>query len=591
MPQRRQKSTIQNQILFIFLLSVILPVWLIGSFSIVRARSQMLEHYFGQVQADCVRVNSILFDTTTSLYTALDPLINSHSFMAFLGQQRRSVEQKQQYEIWNETLSTIYKNTAAISSLKVYTDNPYIKIGQHFSYVSDFQTQTWYRYLPENGWQGWVFLPNEDQFGNPLYELCLIRRTGVISDKYSAYIVLCVDNNYLKNRLEQNQYHIMTALENGPVFYASDAHLVNTQMAMPEDFRGGYYKYTGPCPTYGKNALTDIRTFQAYKTNDKFYIAVSDDSAYTDIRKITLMYLLIMLIASLVPSIIIAVFSHYFSSRIKTLRFAMHQASLGDYNIVNTFRGDDELSDTFADLKKAIENIKEKEALYYTAQLNEQRLINKQQQMEFNMLAGQINPHFLYNTLETIRVQALSHECRDVASSISLLGKSMRYVLENTGTSTTSLKKELDYIKTYLAIQKLRFGERVNAAFDIPEAYDTDAIEILPLLLQPIVENTIVHGLEDIYGEGLITITVRINDDLLLITIADNGVGMDSETLATVREKLDNHPDNAKSIGLYNINQRIKLFYGSGCQMQIESRQDEGTTVTLTLACRYFYKR
>jgi len=76
---------------------------------------------------------------------------------------------------------------------------------------------------------------------------------------------------------------------------------------------------------------------------------------------------------------------------------------------------------------------------------------------------------------------------------------------------------------------------------------------------------------------------VRINDDLLLITIADNGVGMDSETLATVREKLDNHPDNAKSIGLYNINQRIKLFYGSGCQMQIESRQDEGTTVTLTL--------
>lgn len=160
----------------------------------------------------------------------------------------------------------------------------------------------------------------------------------------------------------------------------------------------------------------------------------------------------------------------------------MHQASLGNYNIVYTFRGDDELSDAFANLKKTIENIKEKEALYYTAQLNEQRLINKQQQMEFNMLAGQINPNFLYNTLETIRVQALSHEYRDVASSISLLGKSMRYVLENTGTSTTSLKKELDYIKTYLAIQKLRFGERVNAAFDIPEAYDTDATELLPLL-------------------------------------------------------------------------------------------------------------
>ncbi len=591
MTQRHQKSTIQRQILFFFLLSVILPVWLIGSFSIMRARRQMVEHYSGQVQADCVRVNSILFDTTTSLYTALDTLINSHSFMSFLGQERRSVEQQQQYEIWNDALSTIYKNTAAISSVKVYTDNPYIKIGQHFSYVTDFQTQIWYQKLPANGWQGWVFLPNEDQFGNPLYELCLIRRAGVISDKYSAYIVLCVDNNYLKNRLEQNPYHIITALENGPVFYASDTRLVNTQMAMPDDFCGGYYKYTGRCPTYGKNALTNIRTFQAYKTNDKFYIAVSDGNAYAEIRKITQMYLLIMLIASLVPSIIIAGFSHYFSSRIRTLRFAMHKASLGDYNIVDTFRGDDELSDTFADLKKTIENIKEKEALYYTALLNEQRLINKQQQMEFNMLAGQINPHFLYNTLETIRVQALSHECRDVASSISLLGKSMRYVLENTGTNTTSLKKELDYIKTYLAIQKLRFGERANAVFDIPEEYNLDAIEILPLLLQPIVENAIVHGLEDIYGAGCITITVRIDGELLLITIADNGVGMDAETLQRVREKLNNYPENAKSIGLYNINQRIKLFYGSGCHMQLESRQDKGTTVTLTLACKYLYKQ
>lgn len=591
MPQKRQKSTIQNQILFLFLLSVILPVWLIGSFSVMRTRRQMLEHYFGQVQADCVRVNSILFDTTTSLYTALDPLINSHNFMTFLGQDRRSTEQKQQYEIWNETLSTIYKNTAAISSVKVYTNNPYIKIGRHFSYVSDFQTQTWYQYLPANGWQGWVFLPNEDQFGNPLYELCLIRRTGVISDKYSAYIVLCVDNNYLKNRLEQNQYQIITALENGPVFYASDMRLVNTQMTMPDDFSGGYYKYTGPCPAYGKDALADIRTFQAYKTNDKFYIAVTDDSAYADIRKITRMYFLIMLTATLIPSAIIAVFTHYFSSRIKTLRFAMHQASLGDYNIVDTFRGDDELADTFADLKKTIESIKEKEALYYTALLNEQRLINKQQQMEFNMLAGQINPHFLYNTLETIRVQALSHECRDVASSISLLGKSMRYVLENTGTNTTSLKKELDYIKTYLAIQKLRFGERANAVFDIPAQYDLDAVEILPLLLQPIVENAIVHGLEDIYGEGCITITVRIDGDLLLITIADNGVGMDEETLGQVREKLNKQPENAKSIGLYNINQRIQLFYGSNCHMQIDSRQNEGTTVTLTLACKYLSQR
>ena len=145
----------------------------------------------------------------------------------------------------------------------------------------------------------------------------------------------------------------------------------------------------------------------------------------------------------------------------------MHQASLGDYDIIDNFKGDDELSDTFNYLKATVETIKKNTAIYYETLINNQRLANKQQQMEYNMLASQINPHFLYNTLETIRVQALTENCMNVVSSINLLGKSMHYVLENTGNNTTTLESELDYIKTYLAIQKLRFGDRVNAVFEI----------------------------------------------------------------------------------------------------------------------------
>lgn len=125
----------------------------------------------------------------------------------------------------------------------------------------------------------------------------------------------------------------------------------------------------------------------------------------------------------------------------------MHRASLGDYNIIEQFRGDDELSDTFKDLKLTVDAIHDKEAQFYEARIREQQLVNRQQQMEFEMLASQINPHFLYNTLETIRMQALSCGNRNVATSIKLLGKSMRYVLDNTGTSFTTLTKELEYIK------------------------------------------------------------------------------------------------------------------------------------------------
>lgn len=140
----------------------------------------------------------------------------------------------------------------------------------------------------------------------------------------------------------------------------------------------------------------------------------------------------------------------------------MHKASTEDYDIIPTFRGQDELSEAFADLQTMVQMIKEKDAKMYEAKINEKELLNEQQVMEFKMLANQINPHFLYNTLESIRMKAFTAGDREVATAIKLLGKSMRYVLENTGTVFTTLDKELNYIETYIMIQRLRFGERVN---------------------------------------------------------------------------------------------------------------------------------
>lgn len=200
------------------------------------------------------------------------------------------------------------------------------------------------------------------------------------------------------------------------------------------------------------------------------------------------------------------------------------------------------------------------------------------------MLASQINPHFLYNTLETIRMKAITAGNRDVANAILLLGKSMHYVLENTGTASTSLKKELDYISTYLAIQKLRFDDRVNYTLTVPEDMDPGEYQILPLLLQPLVENAILHGLADTETDGRIVVAVsKKDDDLLLIDISDNGRGMDEAELDALEKGLQVQKTSSANIGIYNINRRIKLFYGSAYGMEIKSQPDKGTHITLTL--------
>lgn len=182
-------------------------------------------------------------------------------------------------------------------------------------------------------------------------------------------------------------------------------------------------------------------------------------------------------------------------------------------------------------------------------------------------------------------MKSLTEGNLEVATAIKLLGKSMRYVLENNGTSSTTLKNELTHIEIYLIIQRMRFSERMNYEIIVEEGMRLEEYEILPLLLQPIVENAVNHGLEEVEKYGLVTISVATQDEeYLLIDIEDNGMGMDTETLEALRRKLSvPNMKYTSSIGLYNIVQRIRLFYGEQYTMTIKSRLGKGTCISLRL--------
>lgn len=576
-----EQPKVRQQILRIFFLAALLPILVFGIFAVFQVRRQMTEHYRSQVKAEGLRINSILFDITTSLYTSSESILDAKKCMELFSTTSLSETDLQYWNDINDALDTFHKNTAAITTLCIYTNNPHVPDSDFIRTLSSYDEEPWFQSL-KNGWCTWTYLVSTPDCNTD--NLSLIRRIGVPSHTYSAYLVIRLDDNYLRNRMEQTDYRILTTVDNGPCFYATDRSLLQSRMTFPEDFDGGFYQYLGPLSSSGQKVLANIQTFRPYKTDNLFFIQVTDPDAYQNINRITVLYTVLIAVAAIIPTVVILAFSSYFSRRVTTLKTAMHQASLGDYNIIDSFHGDDELKETFEDLKATVQMIHDKEARFYETSINEQKLINRQQQMEFSMLASQINPHFLYNTLETIRMQALAGGNRDVAASIKLLGKSMRYVLENTGTSSVTLTKELDYIRTYLSIQRLRFGDRVNADIRVSPGLDTDTCRLLPLLLQPIVENAIIHGLEGITENGLITISIEPDKEDLLITIADNGSGMDEETLSDLKEHIRHRPsEQTDSIGLYNINKRIHLFYGSQYHMDITSAPGEGTTVTLTL--------
>lgn len=575
---------IPQQMHLIFLVCAIVPILFLGTLAIRQANEQLSEQYESLVNADTARVTSILFDITTSIYTTSDTILSSSDGMyLFASDYPSDAQYESSYRRISAELESLYENNAAIASIHIYTDNPTLPDGTHISSIGNgYADMEWYQKL-DGKWASWECLSNTSPINADACQLSLVRRIPIVSKQYTAYLVIGLDRNYMKNRIGSNQHLIFLSVDDTPIFFASDAAWLEQPLPVPENSNASS-SYSGPIVIENSKKLANMHTLYAYKTDNLFYIETVNLSAYENVNRLAAMYVFILLIAILFSSAILLIFSTHLSRRITTLKQAMHQARLGDYNIIDTFQGNDELQDTFQDLKATVEIIRENEARYYADQLARQQLINRQQQMEFKMLASQINPHFLYNTLETIRMQALANGNRDVATSIKLLGKSMHYVLENTGTDFTTLAKELDYIKTYLTIQQIRFSSRVNYSIEIQPEVDPEQYHILPLLLQPIVENAIIHGLEDSSCNGYIRISASADSSFLILTVQDNGCGMPPETLHRLTAHMQ-HADafNGTSIGLYNIFQRIRLCYGEQGSISIDSSPQHGTTVTLKL--------
>ena len=215
-------------------------------------------------------------------------------------------------------------------------------------------------------------------------------------------------------------------------------------------------------------------------------------------------------------------------------------------------------------------------------ELMEQNVKEQEQKrkIELKALQSQINPHFLYNTLETIRMQARIHNQPDIEELAKMLAKIMRRNIQVSNT-LQPLKSELKLVEYYLKIQDYRFHDRIH--YRIETEGDIEPLKVMPLLIQPFVENAFVHGLEAKESGGEIVIRVEVRSHLW-ITVTDNGCGMSMEKLDEVRRGLNDFENLDRThIGICNVNQRIKLQYGEDYGVEFESKTGAGTKVCIKL--------
>lgn len=203
----------------------------------------------------------------------------------------------------------------------------------------------------------------------------------------------------------------------------------------------------------------------------------------------------------------------------------------------------------------------------------------QKRKIELKALQSQINPHFLYNTLDSIIWMAEGKKYEDVVLMTASLARLLRQSISNED-ETVLIGQEIQYVKSYLTIQKMRYKDKLE--FEINVDPSINSVHIVKLVLQPIVENAIYHGLKYKESKGLLTVTGYQKNQNAVIEITDDGVGMEEETLNHIFEK---HKVNYRSngVGVYNVQKRLCMYYGKEYGLHYESEPGHGTTVTVTI--------
>lgn len=303
----------------------------------------------------------------------------------------------------------------------------------------------------------------------------------------------------------------------------------------------------------------------------------STEEAAPEVRQIRLYVGTFVFVVCLLGITASFALSHGISRPIHRLMAFMHRAESGD--LKTRYWGD--TMDEVGMLGRSYNSMLTK--IGDLLQLTEQQEKQKRE-AELRILQAQIKPHFLYNTLNTIDWMARKQGAVDVAEMVQSLSKLYRIGLSK-GNEFIPLAEEFDHVRSYLQIQKLRYQGKLK--YDLDYEPDIAHVPVLKVILQPIVENAIYHGIKERRGPGTITVRGVRRDKLVELTVSDDGVGMDEQALTSLRNKL-NHPLPAQAeatgsgYGLSNVQARLKLTYGTdGCGIRIDSAAGSGTIVTL----------
>lgn len=576
-------KTIRFNMIFLFSILILCAVFVFLGISMQVTRKAVIENsteytkqLIGQVKFDIDSYISYMENISTMVVTNMD--IREYLTETELEESRENI-------LYNRMLSqfdTILNMREDIYNIAIYGENGKSVLNRGSQNINpniNVKEMTWYkkaiaaegkRVLSSSHVQNLVY--DDFKWVVTLSKAIRTKETGknlgalLVDLNYSSITKLCQNINM------GNKGYIFLIDENGEVIYHPKQQLIYTGL------RSEKITEILSCKSdHFISKLNGEEKLYTMSTSEKtgwIVVGVANiNELFVNRKETQTIYLesaLLLLLGAFVAAVL---FSDKLAKPITALKLSMKEVEKGNFDGIKVeTRGEDEIGmlyNSFYAMTEEIQNLME----------DKSRSQKEKYRLELRALQAQINPHFMYNTLDSIVWMAEGGNNKEVVIMTSTLGKLLRQSISNEEEFVT-IEKEIDYARSYLIIQKMRYTDQLTFEIEVdPAIYE---YKIVKLTLQPLVENAIYHGIKYKETMGKIVITGKEMGEGILIQIKDDGIGMEEETLNHIFDKKKRVNKN-NGVAVENVNRRLKLYYGENYGLHYESTLNVGTIVSIFL--------
>ncbi|MDI9488473.1 MAG: sensor histidine kinase [Bacillota bacterium] len=570
---------IRTKLLLVYCFCVLIPIIFTDAIIIYTVQKNYRENHIRDLTYSMERVKTNLADKVNNCILFTYNLYSNEKLNEFLTKEYKNhLDYYEHYMTMLKYNSLNFNyNYGRIYKIIIYTDNDTLVSGGSIAKLDSAKDTNWYKAFLESGQDIFIYSYYDSAKkyipgSGTSRTISIIRRLNYF-DKQDMSKILKVDLDYsymLKDVLNEKI--------DGEIYVKNKKNILFSN----KPSASGVREYE-PASSINSDQATMSMTFQTGFEEWEILIVAKETPFWSVISK-NIWLIPIVLFNFFIPTILIFLIGKSISGRLKLVSSYMGKVENEQFELIKIKEGEDEIGKLITRYNMMVTKIKELIEVVFKGQAEKQALELAKKNAELKALQSQVNPHFLFNTLESIRMRSLIKNELETAEIIGGLAVLFRKTM-TWGDDYITVEEEMEFVEKYMDIQNYRFGDKIRYYHYVMD--ECKKCLVPKLSISTFIENACVHGIETRDKEGVISVTVTKKEEYLLIEISDNGKGIDDNRLNELKNMIEGADSsmlhNTKSTGILNAYLRLKMYSNSDILFDIDSKPDSGTDILIGL--------